>query len=241
MQEDIDIIEYHLFVSESKINESFRYVFEWIFLHPVDNILIQYIDKPDEFYSTVNSRTKKILLNLDKPEKIESVTGHFSEGGQFKIIGNKLFVFMAENEYNYFLLEALKNFLGFIFPIWLFKNPYIWGANLFEQFDTGLFREVAGYVVKSKLLEEPEVEIYKRDDGLIQKFRFFVNENFETTEEGLRFLATNFSQLHQAVQKKNYEGYEVFYYYCFDRFEFRKFEPRTKIGKQIKSILSYNN
>jgi hypothetical protein len=43
--------------------------------------------------------------------------------------------------------------------------------------------------------------------------------------------------MRQGLLKRNYEGLEVLHLYCTDKPTFRRHEPRTKLGKDIKSIL----
>ncbi len=231
------IIEQHVFISERKDREVYQAAFEKIFTFPVGEILVEYADQPDESFNTVNDRTKKILLNLSKPEKVTCISGRFNDGGNFRLQGNSLFVSVGETEYNYDLIDSLKNFLGPVFSLWIFRNPYIWGATIFEDYERQHFFEVRNFSARSRLLEEPEVDIFRRDNGVIHKYRFFTREEF-TAEEGIKALVAPFSSLKAGLQKRNYEGLEVLHMYCTDKPSFRKFEPRTKLGKDIKMILS---
>lgn len=239
MNHESEIIESHIFISSRKEREIYLSVFQKIFTFPVDDILVEYEDRPDEHYSTINDRTKTILINIAKPEKITCISGHFSEGGSFRLQNGNLYVTMREIEYNYELLESLKNFLNPTFPLWIFKNPYIWGVTIYEPYERQHFFETRKFSNRSRLLEEPEVDIYRRDDGIIHKYRFFLREDIET-EEGMRFLEPYFKNLIESLSKRNYEGLEVLSLYCTDKSAFRKFEPRTKQGKEIKSILNPN-
>lgn len=231
-----DLLEQHLFISQSKVRDTLDCFFDKIFQYPVDQIQIEYSDKPDELYSTINNRTKKMLVNIKKPEKVVCISGRLTEGGSFKLINGNLHIEVTEQEYNYELISSLKDFLSCVFPIWLLRNPYIWGASIFEHFDKQVFYELSRYSVRSKLLEHPEVDIYRRDDGIIQKYRFFVDEDL-ASEEGLKYLAPFFQLLRDGLKKGNYEGIELFNQYCKDHSIFRKTEPRTKLGKKIKSML----
>ena len=237
MSQESQILEQHLFISDRKDREVFQAVFERIFHFPVSDISLDYVDQPSEVYSTINDRTKKILLSIPKPEKITMIGGHFIEGGNFKLQSGNLHVSVREDEYNYDLIESLKNFLSPVFPLWLFRNPYIWGVTIYEDYERQHFFDVRNFSARSRLLEEPEVDIYRRDDGVIHKYRFFTRETFEP-EEGLKHLGPVFEAMRQGLQKRNYEGLEVLHMYCTDKPAFRRFEPRTKLGKDIKSVLA---
>jgi len=237
MSQESQILEQHVFVSDRKDRETVQAVFDKIFQFPVSDIVVDYDDQPSETFSTINDRTKKILSSLAKPDKISKISGRFTDGGEFRLQHGSLHVSVREDEYNYDLIDSLKNFLGSVFPLWLFKNPYIWGATIYEDYERQHFFDVRNYSARSRLLEEPEVDIFRRDDGVIHKYRFFTRESLEP-EEGLKQLQPIFEALRQGLQKRNYEGLEVLHVYCTDRPTFRRFEPRTKLGKDIKSILS---
>jgi len=237
MNEPDAILEQHIFMSERKEREVYQNVFERIFTYQVYDIEVEYIDQPNECYSTINDRTKKILLNLPKLDKISCVLGRFSDGGDFRLQNGNLHVCVRESEYNYDLIASLKNFLCPVFPLWLFRNPYIWGVNIYEDYERQHFFDVRNLSARSQRLEEPETDIFRRDDGIIHKYRFFMREQCEP-EEGLRILAPQFIAMRLGLQKRNYEGLEVLHLYCTNRPAFRKLEPRTKLGKDIKSVLS---
>lgn len=237
MNESDPIIEQHIFMSDRKRHEVYHTAFEQIFTFPVADIIVEYSDQPSEVYSTINDRTKKILVNLPKPDKITCISGRFSDGGDFKLQSCNLHVSIRESEYNYDLISNLKSFHSPVFPLWMFRNPYIWGVNIYEDYERQHFFDVRNYSARSQLLEEPEVDIYRRDDGVIHKYRFFMRESCEP-EEGLKLLAPYFTSMRQGLLKRNYEGLEVLHMYCTNRSGFRKHEPRTKLGKDIKSVLS---
>lgn len=173
---------------------------------------------------------------MPSPEKIECFSGSFAEGGEFRLQNGNFHVSVSETEYNYYLVDNLKNFLCPVFALWLFKNPYIWGATLCEDYERQHFFDSRNYSVRSRLLEEPEIDIYRRDNSIIYKFRFFTKEEYET-EEGIKAIAPYFKEMRIGLLKRNYECLEVFNLYCTDKAKFRKFEPRTKLGKDIKSLL----
>lgn len=237
MSQDSEIIERHIFISERKEREIYLSVFEKIFAFPVNDIVVEYSDRPSESFATINDRTKKILLNIPKPEKISCISGVFSDGGSFRLQYGNLNVTMREDEYNYELLETLKNFLNPTFPLWIFKNPYIWGVTIYEDYERQHFFDTRKYSYRSRLLEEPEVDIYRRDDGVIHKYRFFTRQDLDA-DEGMKYLAPFFTDFIEGLRRRNYEGLEVLNLYCTDKSAFRRLEPRTKLGKDIKSILN---
>ncbi len=237
MSQTSEVLERHVFISSRKEREIYLSVFEKIFAFPVANIAVQFVDQPDEHYSTINDRTKKILLNIAKPEKITCISGQFEDGGSFTLQNGNLHVLVLEDEYNYELLESLKNFLNPIFPLWIFRNPYIWGVTIFEPYERQHFFDVRNFSARSRLLEEPEVDIFRRDDGIIHKYRFFTRADIEA-EEGMKFLEPFFKEMLEGLKKRNYEGLEVLHTYCTDKIAFRRLDPRTKLGKDIKSVLS---
>ena len=232
-----ELLEQHMFISSRKVRDVFRNVFDNLFRFDLSNISADFSDRPSENFSSVNERTKKILLSIDKPEKIESISGDFVYGGSFKLQNGNLSIYVTEDAYNYDLLQALKSFLSPVFPIWIFRNQYIWGANLFENYERQIFFDERKFSIRAKLLDEPELDIYRRDNGIIHKYRFFTKEDFEH-EEGIRFLVPYFKLMLAGLAKKNYEGLEVLHSYCTNKRDFRRFEPRTKLGIEIKSVLS---
>ncbi len=237
MSNESPIIETHIFFSSRKDKDIFKNTLERAFEFPVENISIEFEDRPDEFYKTINDRTKKIIFSIPKPEKITRIEGAFSDGGTFVLQNNNLTVIVHEDEYNYELLDSMKNVLGPIFPLWMFKTPYIWGATLFEDYERQHLFDARNYSVRSQKLDEPELDIYRRDNGIIHKVRFFTKENYESDEEGLRILAPVFQELRESLQKRNYECLEVLRNYVIDKPAFRHMEPRTKQAKDIKAIL----
>lgn len=237
MSHSSEVIERHVFISNRKEREIYLSVFEKIFTFQISDVSVEYVDQPDVTYSNINDRTKKILLNIAKPEKITCISGVFDDGGSFRLQHGNLHVLVREDEYNYELLESLKTFLGHTFPLWIFKNPYIWGATLYEPYDRQHFFEERNFSFRSRRLEEPEIDIYRRDDGIIHKYRFFTREELDQ-EEGMKYLESYFKSMIDGLKKRNYEGLEVLHLYCTDKRAFRKMEPRTKLAKDIKSILN---
>ena len=90
MSNESPIIETHIFFSNRKDKDIFKNTLERAFEFPVENISVQFEDRPDEFYKTINERTKKIILSISKPEKITKIEGIFSDGGSFSLQNNNL-------------------------------------------------------------------------------------------------------------------------------------------------------
>lgn len=232
------ILETHMFFSTRKDREIFKTTLEQAFNFPVENLTIEFEDRPNDFYKTINARTKKIISSIPKPEKIKKVGGIFTDGGAFKLENDILTVTVHEDEYNYELLDGMKNILSPIFPLWMFKSQYIWGATLYEEYERQHFFDSRSYSVRSQKLDEPEIDIYRRDNGIIYKARFFTSKSFDSDEECIKNIAPAFRELREALLKRNYEGLEVFKAYVDDKPTFRHMEPRTKQAKNLKSILS---
>ncbi len=238
MSNESPIIETHIFFSNRKDKDIFKNTLERAFEFPVENISIQFEDRPDELYKTINERTKKIILSIPKPEKITKIEGIFSDGGSFSLQNNNLTIIVHEDEYNYELLDSMKNILSPIFPLWMFKSPYIWGATLFDDYERQHFFDTRNYSVRSQKLDEPELDTFRRDNGIIHKIRFFTKDTYDSDEEGLKILAPVFQELRESLLKRNYECLEVLRNYVSDKPSFRHMEPRTKQAKDLKSILS---
>jgi hypothetical protein len=235
---DSNILEQHLFIGNRKSREILEWSLENIFYFSIYDVSIEYTDAPTAFYSTVNDRSKKIILDIGKPERIVKISGNFTDGGNFELTGSTLKFTVLDTEYNYELLEDLKNFLGPIFPIWFFKNPYIWGSTMYEDYERQHFFEVRQYSERTQNFSDPELDIYRRDNGIIYKFRFYPRECYDVIEECFKDLTPIFETLRTNLIKRSYEGLEIFHLYCTDKVNFRRSEPRTKIAKDIKAILS---
>lgn len=238
MTNESPILETHIFFSNRKDKDIFKNTLERAFNFSIDYISIEFEDRPDEYYRTINERTKKIILSIPKPEKITKIEGIFSDGGSFSLQNNNLTFIVHEDEYNYELLDSMKSILGPIFPLWMFKTPYIWGATLFEDYERQHFFDARNYSVRSQKLDEPELDIYRRDNGIIHKVRFFTKNTYDSDEEGLKDLAPVFQELRESLTKRNYECLEVLKNYVVDKPTFRHMEPRTKQAKDLKAILS---
>lgn len=237
MSDPDQVFEKYAFFSTRKVREVWGNVLGNLLTLSVDEITITYSDRPDEFFHHINDRTCKILLNHPDPEKIESLQGVFTDGGVFELRGGVLTITIPSDQYNFELVDNMKRFLSPVFPTCVFQNPYIWGVDLYEDYSRELFFESRVFTARSQHLEEPEIDIFRRDDGIIYKFRFFTREEM-TMDEGFRLLAPLFMALGESLRKRMLEGLEVLHLYCTDKPAFRRLEPRTKIGRDIKAILS---
>jgi hypothetical protein len=231
-----DIFEKHVFFSRSKERTVFSTVLERVFPLQLDSIRLEWEDRPDETFSSINERTQKILMNLPQIDRLQGFTGEFAQGGTFALHGGSFGITIPSDQYNFELIDSLKNFLSPIFPVNVFQNPYIWGVNLFDTYDRDHFFEIRRFSARSRLLEDPEVDIFRRDDGIIMKLRFHLKADFEL-DEGIRFLEELSWSLLEAFRKRAYEGLEVLHMYCTALPAFRRLEPRTKLGRELKSLL----
>ncbi|NLM17273.1 MAG: hypothetical protein GX221_06110 [Candidatus Riflebacteria bacterium] len=242
MSEKNGLLELHVFSSSRKFRDIYKPVLETLFDCSLENISLKYADRPDEFYSNTNDRTQKILVNSPDIDKIENISGHFLYGGDFEFSRNKLTVAVDEFNYNYEMLAAIKKLLSPIFSRWIFRNQYIWGFNLYEDYDKNHFFALSEYIFRARKLETPEVDIYRHDNGIIHKYRFFTRENYmEDFSEGLKAIDDAFSGIEQAFKRGNYEPLEVLYLYVSDKNKFRKYQPRTKVAKDIQQLISFDD
>ncbi|HEY9072000.1 MAG TPA: hypothetical protein VIV61_17200 [Candidatus Ozemobacteraceae bacterium] len=237
MNETCDIFEKYVFFSSRKDREIQANVLETILVMPLGRVTVTWSDRPDEEYTTFNDRTRKILLNLDKPDRIESIRGEFELGGTFELRGRELSIAIPAEQYNYEVVDSMKRFLSPIFPLCVFKNPYIWGVDLYEDYERDHFFSVRQYSARSQHLEDPELDIFRRDGGIVYKLRFHLREE-QPIDTGIHHLFPLFEGLLDSLGKRAYEGLEVMHRYCTDRAAFRQVEPRTKLGKDLKAVLS---
>ncbi|NLI75308.1 MAG: hypothetical protein GX442_02555 [Candidatus Riflebacteria bacterium] len=237
MTEPDQVFEKYGFFSSRKGREIFSHVLETLLPLSVDEVTITYSDRPDESFRHINDRTRKILVNHPDSDKIDTIVGTFADGGSFELRGGTLTISVSSDQYNFDLVDSMKRFLSPVFPVCVFQNPYIWGVDLYEGYTRELFFETRAFIARNPHLEEPEIDIFRRDDGIIYKFRFHPREEL-SVDEGIRHLAPFFMDLGQALRKRMYEGLEVLHTYCTEKASFRRLEPRTKIGRDVKSILS---
>lgn len=230
------IHEKFAFFSARKERETLFRVLETVIALPLDIIQVEYRDRPDERFTNFNDRSKKILMNLDHTDKIERVSGSFDGGGDFELKGGTFTIIIPSDQYNFEVIDSMRRILSPVFPLCIFQNPYIWGVDCYQEYERDRFFELRGYTYRSQRLEEPQVDIFRRDEGVITKFRFHLKEQ-ESTDEGIRFLHGIFTEMLESLAKRAYEGIEVLHRYCTDRPQFRRLEPRTKLGIKIKSML----
>ena len=240
MTEPEQVFEKYVFFSSRKEREVFANVIQTILPMSLDAIDLAYSDNPNETFNHINERTQKILQGHPHPEEIQAMTGAFADGGEFELRGGALSIIISADRYNFELIDSMKHFLSPVFSTCIFRNQYIWGVDLYENYSRELLFETRIFASRSPLLEDPEIDIFRRDDGIIYKFRFNTRERF-STDDGIHFLAPVFMSLAESLRKKMYEGLEILHKYCTDKPQFRKLEPRTKIGREIKSLLSDRN
>jgi len=238
MHEPTDVFEKYVFFSSRKQAALFRDILSILFHFPLDDVNIEFSDRPSEAFTALNDRTKKILFNLSNPDKVGRIFGSFTRGGSFEASNATFAVVIEESQYNFELVDSMKHMLSPTFPLCVFRNPYIWGVNMYEIYDRAQFFEARRYSSRSQLLEEPEVDIFRRDNGVIYKLRFHLEQEPEDIDSGIRLLAPLFRQLQEGLKKGAYEGLEVLHAYCSDRPAFRRMDTRTKLGKEIWKVLA---
>lgn len=237
MNEDAGLIhEKFVFFSARKERETLSTVLDMILTLAIDRLTIDYRDRPSEEYRHFNDRTKKIVRNLEHADKVEGLVGEFSGGGLFELRGSALTITIPSDQYNFEVIDSMRRILSPILPLCIFQNPYIWGIDLYEAYERDRFFETRRFTFRSQHLEDPQIDIFRRDEGIIYKFRFHLANDPEV-DEGFRFLHPLFDDLAESLAKRSYEGLEVLNLYCADRPAFRRFEPRTKLGVRIKSML----
>ncbi|MBF0407732.1 MAG: hypothetical protein HQM10_10285 [Candidatus Riflebacteria bacterium] len=235
-QENLDIYEKFVFFSEKKERETFPFVMSLLLTLQLSEINIIYSDRPDESYYNFNDRTKKILLSLEGVSRIERINGMFEDGGCFEMKCGAFTVAIPSEQYNFEVVDSMRKLLSPLFPLCIFRNPFIWGADIYQTYERDRFFETRAYISKSKHLEEPEIDIFRRDEGIIYKIRFHLNISHET-DDGIKFLHQIFCELLENLGKRSYESMEVLHLYCSDRSSFRGLSPRTKLGHKIKLML----
>jgi len=239
MNDTSAIHEKFVFFSDRKEGDILSHFLETILFLPLENLAIEYSDRPDEEFSHFNERTRKILLTQISQGKLKRLFGEFSQGGSYELKGGSFSITMFPDQYNYEVVDSMRKILSPVFPMCIFKNPYIWGVDLYEDYTRECFFETRTFTVRSQHLEDPQIDIFRRDDGIIFKFRFHLHDDYRDfdMDEGVKFLHPLFNDLSECLKKRAYEGLEVLFQYCSNKGELRRFETRTKLGQKIKSML----
>lgn len=206
----------------------------------VQSIDIEYSDRPSQEFRHFNERAKKIISSLPAPHKVERIKGEFDQSGSFEMKGSALTISIPADNYNFEVVDSMRRFLSPTFPLCIFQNPYIWGVDLYADYDRDLFFGTRVFTSRSQLLEEPQIDIFRRDDGIIYKFRFHLKDELAHLgfDQGFKVLCPIFEELYECIKRGNYEGIEILNVYCTDRARFRHLNTRTKIGQKIKAILN---
>jgi hypothetical protein len=238
-QPEPTVHEKYFFFSERKETEVYQSALDMLLSLQLDQVEIEYPDKPDEQFSHINERNKKILLSLPGNGKITSIHGEFSQGGFFDLKGGALSITMPQEQYNFEVVDSMRKLLTPTFPLCIFQNPYIWGVDLCEPYEREKFFETRSFTVRSQHLEDPQIDIFRRDDGIIFKLRFHLQEDHAAIgiDEGVKLLYPIFCDFQDCLKKRSYEGLELLHLYCTDSPAFRRFSPRTKMAIRIKSLL----
>lgn len=194
-------------------------------------------DRPDQAFANFSARSQKIIRDAVHDGRLAGLDGTFDGGGCFRYQGGRLTVAIHTNPYNFEVVDALKNFLSEAFPICVFRNPYIWGINLYTAYSRERLFETRVFSQRSQILEQPEVDIFRRDEGIVFKLRFFLRDEPADLDSGLKHLEELAAEMLEAIERRNYEGLELLGQYCRDRAGFRRIEPRTKLGRVMKGAL----
>lgn len=238
MSETGEIFEKYVFFADRK-EDALNSVLEGIFSLSIDRVAVEFADRPDEEFTHINERTKKIILSLPSPGKIKRVYGEFTQGGTYEWKSGTLSISIPPDHYNFEVVDSMRKILSPTFPICIFRNPYIWGVDLYEDYNRERFFTTRTFITRTQLLEDPQIDIFRRDDGVIFKLRFHLSEKLGemAVDEGIKMLYPVFSDLLDCLKKGYFEGLEVLHLYCTNLPDFRKFDPRTKMGHKIKSLL----
>ena len=237
MSEMTTIQETFAFFSVRKEQETLQTVLSAILALPVDQLTVEFPNRPDEQFRHLNDRSRKILMSLPASAKISRISGDFSDGGTFSIHGSTLIITLSADQYNFEVSDTMRKVLSPIFPLCLFKNPYIWGVDLYHPYERQMLFDTRNFIFRSQLLEDPQIDIFRRDNGIIFKLRFHLEENPEF-DDGIRILHPLFEEIQETFAKGNFETLELLHLYCSDRRQYRSFSPRTKLGNRFKAIIA---
>jgi len=141
MTEPEQVFEKYVFFSSRKEREVFANVIQTILPMSLDAIDLAYSDNPNETFNHINERTQKILQGHPHPEEIQAMTGAFADGGEFELRGGALSIIISADRYNFELIDSMKRFLSPVFPTCIFRNQYIWGVDLYENYSRELLFE----------------------------------------------------------------------------------------------------
>ncbi len=239
MNDTENIQETFAFFSNRKEQETLQTVLSAILALPVDQITVEFPNRPDEQFRHINDRSRKIIMSLPSQQKISRLAGEFSDGGSFSLHGSTLLITLSADQYNFEVSDTMRKVLSPIFPLCIFRNPYIWGIDMYLPYERQTLFETRNFIVRSQLLEDPQIDIFRRDDGIIFKLRFHLAGEHEF-EEGMRLLHSLFEEIQETFMKGNYEPLELLHLYCSDRRQYRSFTPRTKLGNRFKAIIADN-
>ena len=131
MNTDPPFNQQYAFFSDRKDQETLNALLAEIIPLPLEEIRFEFPNRPNESFSHINDRNRKIILSLPGSEKISSVEGSFSDGGTFSFRGATLGIEIPTDQYNFELSEAMRKFLSPTFSICIFRNQYIWAVDLY--------------------------------------------------------------------------------------------------------------
>jgi hypothetical protein len=240
MDEMTQVFEKYVFFSARREVETLNAVLDILLTLQVASLTVDYTDRPNQEFACFNERSKKIIASLPDPQRIDRIAGEFADGGCFELRGGAFAIAVSSDQYNYEVIDSLRRLLSSILPLCVFRNPYIWGVDMYLPYQREDFFEARKRTARSQKLEDPEVDIFRRDDGVIIKLRFHLREEYAAYEmdSAFKLIHEVFADFLEALKRGGHEGLEVLFQYCTDLPAFRRFEPRTKIGHKIKSLLN---
>ncbi|MBF0499893.1 MAG: hypothetical protein HQM09_07160 [Candidatus Riflebacteria bacterium] len=194
MNETDAIHEKFVFFSARKEQETMFRVLEMVLALELDEIRIEYRDRPAISFSHFNDRAKKIIMSLESPEKVEHLDGIFSGGGTFELRGGTFSFTIPAEQYNFEVIDSMRHILSPVFPVCIFHNPYIWGVDLYELYERERLFETRTFISRSQRLEDPQIDIFRRDEGIIFKFRFHLKDSFSLGVSGGKTATSGYLQ-----------------------------------------------
>ncbi len=232
-----DIYEKHVFVCAKKGQDTLDAMLEQLLMQSLSELIFCFDDRPDERFDNFSSRSLKIIKDAIHGGKLTTMGGSFSSGGCFSYSGGRLTYAIPTEDYNFEVVDSLKNLLSPLFPIALLRNPFIWGITLYLPYTRERLFDTRNFSHRSQLLEEPEVDIFRRDEGVIYKLRFHLRDEPATMDDGIKELERTAIDMREAVERRNYEGLEMLNRLCVDAAGFRRYDPRTKLGRELKQLV----
>lgn len=235
--QDSEIYEKHVFLCTHKGQEALGQLLDQLLTLQLAEINLRFEDRPDQLIDNFSSRSIKILRDEVHAGRLRQLDGCFDGGGCFAFAGGRMTFAMPNEDWNYEVIDSLKNFLSPLFPIALLRNPFIWGITLYLPYTRETLFATRVFSKRSQHLEDPEVDVFRRDEGIVIKLRFHLRDETADMDRGIRMLEDLAYMMMEAIDRRNYEGLEMLQTLCQDPASFRRHEPRTKLGRELKSLV----